>query len=103
MFGGFVLFLAIIIVFHTAFSTYEHLSHLKALGKPEGALPQDVILEAVVGLVLGILGAALNAPPLKGITWASEMRKRSVDEMDTRAGFASYVNRGRYIFSPTSS
>lgn len=102
MSGGFILLLAILIVLHTAFSTYEHLSHLKALGKPEGSLPQDIILEAVVGLALGILGAALNAPPLKGNTWASEMRKRSLDEMDTRGSFASYVTRGKHIFSPAS-
>ena len=70
------------------------LSHLKALGRPEGALPQDVcihfpiesfvirlthvqiVIEAFVSLVIGILGASLNAPELKEITWRSEMRKR---------------------------
>lgn len=35
-----------------------------------------IILEALVGLVLGIVGASLNTPPLKEITWASEFRKR---------------------------
>lgn len=29
-------------------------------------------------MVLGILGASLNAPPLKEITWASEMQKQYV-------------------------
>ncbi|ESK96516.1 hypothetical protein Moror_7024 [Moniliophthora roreri MCA 2997] len=102
MFGRFVLLVAILIVLHAAFSTYEHLSHLKALGKPEGFLPQDIVLEAIVGLALGVLGASLNAPALKGITWASEMRKRSIDEMDSRTGFGSFVNRGRRILSPTA-
>ncbi|KAK7061028.1 hypothetical protein VNI00_000763 [Paramarasmius palmivorus] len=100
MLGRFVLLTAILVVLHAAFSTYEHLSHLKALGKPEGSLPQDIVLEALVGLALGILGASLNAPTLKGMTWASEMRKRSIDEMDARTGFASFVNRGRRILSP---
>jgi hypothetical protein len=70
------------------------LSHLKALGKPEGLLPNDVwifpsthllyanilqmIIEALLALVLGIVGASLNAAPLKEITWASEMRTRHV-------------------------
>ncbi|KAK0489172.1 hypothetical protein IW261DRAFT_1557668 [Armillaria novae-zelandiae] len=31
-----------------AFSTYEHLSHLKALERPEGQLPQDIVIEAFV-------------------------------------------------------
>ena len=32
--------------------------------------------ECTLALIIGVLGASLNAPPLKDITWASEMRKR---------------------------
>jgi membrane magnesium transporter 1 len=70
-----------------------------------------VVFEALMALVLGIIGASLNAPPLKEITWASEMKTwyegdhstdfhqlilfiRSIDEMDSRLGFASYVHHG---------
>ncbi|KAJ6591471.1 hypothetical protein DFH09DRAFT_1137121 [Mycena vulgaris] len=111
-----LLCLATVAVFHAAFSTYEHLSHLKAMGRPEGSLPIDVrllllecltnslrrtqiILEAFLALVLGTIGASLNAPALKEITWAAEMRKRSIDDMDSRLGFANFVNRGRILFS----
>jgi len=78
----------------------------------------QIIIEALVAVVLGILGASLNAPPLKEITWASEMQKRyesvallspnrpadlgsrsKIDEMDSRLGFASFVNRGRNVLS----
>ncbi|KAJ7917488.1 magnesium transporter [Mycena leptocephala] len=99
MLAAVLLCLATIFVFHAAFSTYEHLSHLKAMGRPEGSLPTDIILEALLALVLGTLGASLNAPPLKEITWAAEMRKRSIDEMDSRLSFASFVNRGNNLFS----
>ncbi|KAH7926036.1 hypothetical protein BV22DRAFT_1009942, partial [Leucogyrophana mollusca] len=90
-----------------AYSTYEHLSHLKALGRPEGPLPLNTVYESILALILGILGASLNAPPLKDITWASEMKKRhrycrSIDEMDSRLSFASYNNRGRIVLSPES-
>jgi len=99
MLGTTLLCLATVAVFHAAFSTYEHLSHLKAMGRPEGSLPIDVILEAFFALVLGILGASLNSPTLKEITWAAEMRKRSIDDMDSRLSFASFVNRGKNLFS----
>jgi hypothetical protein len=36
----------------------------------------QIVVETLVGLILGILGASLNAPPLKEITWASEMQKQ---------------------------
>jgi len=97
MLGRFLLSLATISLLHAAFSTYEHLSHLKALGKPEGSLPADIVLEALTALVLGVLGASLNAPPLKDITWQSEMKKRTIDDMDSRLGFASFINRGRSL------
>ncbi|KAJ7091427.1 magnesium transporter [Mycena belliarum] len=99
MLGAILLCLATVAVLHAAFSTYEHLSHLKAMGRPEGALPTDIIFEALLALVLGTIGASINTPNLKEITWAAEMRKRSIDEMDSRLGFASFVNRGTNLFS----
>ncbi|PAV20129.1 hypothetical protein PNOK_0506300 [Pyrrhoderma noxium] len=90
LFGRTLLTVAILLLLHAAYSTYEHLSHLKALGRPEGALPQDIVIEAFVSLVIGILGASLNAPELKEITWRSEMRKRKIDEMDSRLSFANW-------------
>ncbi|TFK48549.1 hypothetical protein OE88DRAFT_1664433 [Heliocybe sulcata] len=94
MFGRLLIVLGAAALLHAAFSTYEHLSYLKALGRLEESVPNDVTLEALVGLFLGILGASLDAPALKEITWASEMKKRSIDEMDSRLGFANWSNRG---------
>lgn len=37
-----------------------------------------IVYESVIALILGTLGASLSAPPLKDITWASEMKKRWV-------------------------
>ncbi|EJD07525.1 uncharacterized protein FOMMEDRAFT_73630 [Fomitiporia mediterranea MF3/22] len=99
MLGRVLLTVAILALLHAAFSTYEHLSHLKALGRPEGSLPQDIIAEALVSLILGIIGASLNAPELKEITWRSEMRKRKIDDMDSRLSFASWTNRGNELLS----
>jgi len=84
-------------LFHAAFSTYEHLSHLKALGRPEGSLPSSIVLESLLALFLGIIGACVKAPPLKEITWASEMKTRTIDDMDARMGFASFVTRGNVL------
>lgn len=66
----------------------------------------QVVVEALVALVIGTLGASFNAPVLKEITWASlmktrcvassflftlaEMLCRTVEEMDTRLGFADW-------------
>ncbi|KAI0255919.1 magnesium transporter [Lactifluus subvellereus] len=97
MLGQFLLTIAIITLFHAAFSTYEHLSLLKALGKPEGLLPSSIVLESFVALLLGIIGACLKAPAPKEITWASEMKTRTIDDMDSRMGFANFVTRGKVL------
>ncbi|KAF4610684.1 hypothetical protein D9613_006990 [Agrocybe pediades] len=99
MLGRIFLLLATLGTFHAAYSTYEHLSHLKALERPEGSLPQDIVLEIFIALFLGIIGACLNTPAFKEISWSSEMRKHKIDEMDSRLGFANYVNRGKMLFS----
>ncbi|KAL9713557.1 hypothetical protein Ac2012v2_003168 [Leucoagaricus gongylophorus] len=100
-----VIFLAVVFLLHAGYSGYEYLSRLKALGQPQEALPKDIAIETLFGAILGIIGAALLGPPLKQISWASEMRQHKIDEMDARVGFASYIHRGRRIFSniPTES
>ncbi|KII87330.1 hypothetical protein PLICRDRAFT_177094 [Plicaturopsis crispa FD-325 SS-3] len=111
MLGRIFVVLATLAIFHAAFSTYEHLSHLKALGRPEGSLPADefnmalrrkIVFEALLALVFGTIGASCNAPELKEITWASEMKKCSIDGMDSRMGFANFVSRGKSFLSQHS-
>jgi hypothetical protein len=79
-----------------------------------------------VALFLGIIGAWLKAPPLKEITWASEMETRyspthspsslfashnapsasphlaicvyrKIDDVDARMGFANFETQGRVL------
>jgi len=74
------------------------------------------VLETLLALILGILGAALNVPALKEITWSNEMKNQfvtyapmsflwslsvpfsKIDDMDSRLGFANYVNRRTHVF-----
>jgi len=70
---------------------------LKALGRPEASLPSSIVLESLFALFLGIIGACVKAPPLKEITWASEMKTRTIDDMDARMGFANFVTRGSVL------
>ncbi|EKM50490.1 uncharacterized protein PHACADRAFT_263809 [Phanerochaete carnosa HHB-10118-sp] len=93
MVGDVLLILGCIAILHAAFSTYEHLSHLKALGRPEGALPADIIVEAFVALALGTLCATLRTDELREITWRSEMKRRSLDDIDPRLSFATFAQR----------
>ncbi|KAI5999319.1 hypothetical protein F5J12DRAFT_274339 [Pisolithus orientalis] len=95
MLGKVLLLIATLLLFHAACTTYDHVSHLRALVQPEAHVPLNTVYESILALVLGILGASMNSPPLKDITWASEMKKRTIDEMDARPGLASYASRAK--------
>ncbi|KAF9454309.1 hypothetical protein P691DRAFT_797860 [Macrolepiota fuliginosa MF-IS2] len=99
MLARLLMLFCVISLLHAGYSGYEHLSRLKALGQPQEALPKDIAIETLIGAIFGIIGASLYGSPLKQISWASEMRQHKIDEMDARIGFASYIHRGRNIFS----
>ncbi|KAH9940851.1 uncharacterized protein BXZ73DRAFT_88553 [Epithele typhae] len=98
MLGGLMLFIATLALLHATYSTYEHLSHLKALGRPEGALPSDIVFEAVTALVLAIVGATVRSPALREVTWRSEMKRRAAEEQpDPRMSFATFAERAGIV------
>ncbi|KAL1944964.1 hypothetical protein VTO73DRAFT_2584 [Trametes versicolor] len=106
MLGQVMLLVAAATLLHAAFSTYEHLSHLKALGRPEGALPSDIVFEALASLFLTIFGATLRSSPLREVTWRSEMKRRAQEEdEDPRLSFATFAQRAGIApnSSPSSS
>ena len=41
-------------------------------------LLDQIVLETIIALFFGILGACLNTPSFKEISWSSEMRKQCV-------------------------
>ncbi|KAM5534655.1 hypothetical protein V8D89_011667 [Ganoderma adspersum] len=104
MLGGLILLVATVALLHAAYSTYEHLSHLKALGRPEGALPNDIVVEAVIALVLAIVGAAVRSPSLREVTWRSEMKRRALEEEgDPRMSFDKFLQRAGIVPKSVSS
>ncbi|KAI0832069.1 hypothetical protein BC628DRAFT_1415531 [Trametes gibbosa] len=99
-----MLLVATVALLHAAFSTYEHLSHLKALGRPEGPLPNDIVLEAIGALFLAIVGATVRSSHLREVTWRSEMKHRAQEEEeDPRLSFATFAQRAGIAPKASSS
>ncbi|KAH9840044.1 magnesium transporter [Rhodofomes roseus] len=103
MLGDIMLYVATLAILHAAYSTYEHLSYLKALGRPEGSLPQDIVFEAIAALILGIVGSAIRTPELREVTWRSEMKRRSAEEQDPRLSFTTFAQRAGILQSSSAS
>ncbi|KAI0774760.1 membrane magnesium transporter-domain-containing protein [Trametes elegans] len=104
MLGQLMLLVATVALLHAAYSTYEHLSHRKALGRPEGSLPNDIVIEAIASLFLAIVGATVRSAPLREVTWRSEMKRRSQeDDADPRLSFAAFAQRAGILPKALSS
>ena len=98
-----VLMFGTVVFFHAAYSTYEFLGLQKSLGLLGKSVPVDVSarhssmrkaggdtditlhdlpiapqikVEAIVSLLIILVGTVLTASPLRDITWASEYQKR---------------------------
>ncbi|PWZ01887.1 hypothetical protein BCV70DRAFT_156945 [Testicularia cyperi] len=99
--GRLALALGTLIFLHAAYSTYEQLSIRKSLGQVDvesQRMPIDITIETLVSFFVILIGVSMTAAPLKEVTWASEMRKRTVDEVDSRSSFATLTHRGQVLF-----
>ncbi|CAO1629920.1 unnamed protein product [Jaminaea pallidilutea] len=96
--GRAILLIGTVLFLHSAYSTYEHSSISKSVGISQPRIPLDITAETILGLVLLVGGVLVSSPPLKEITWAAEMKKRSIDEVDARTSFATFNHRGPYVF-----
>ncbi|CAO1632777.1 unnamed protein product [Parajaminaea phylloscopi] len=87
-----------ILFLHAAYSTYEHSSIAKTVGLSQAKVPLDITIETAVSLLVLVVGLLLSSHPLREITWAAEMQKRSIDEIEAKTNFATFNHRGPFLF-----
>jgi len=96
LFRGF-LFLAIVILFHGAYSVAEWRSVTR---NTEGLpIPLDITLQCLFGLVLAMLAVLNIAGDFKEIRASVEMSAKSFETVSNRQSFYVYNHRGK-AFSP---
>ncbi|CAB4390159.1 unnamed protein product [Rhizophagus irregularis] len=87
-----------ITLIHSTYSTYEHLSYLKAVEKAND-MPIEITVECLFSVIIFAISVILVAGPLNPILMKSEMVKKSIDKVDTRPSFNTFNHRGRIIKS----
>ncbi|KAG0044309.1 Membrane magnesium transporter 1 [Gryganskiella cystojenkinii] len=96
--GRIICFLGFLLLFHSGYSTFEHLSYLKAVDGHEDGLPLDIMVELLVSVALFGLGIVMVADDFKEILMETEMAKQSIESLDARPSFYSFNHRGRAVF-----
>ncbi|KAK9723275.1 hypothetical protein K7432_002072 [Basidiobolus ranarum] len=95
--GKILSLVGLFVLSHSAYSTYEHLSYLKAAEKLENGLPIDIIVECMVGIIIFMVGFTLVSGPLKPILMEVEMAKQTISKFDARPSFQTFNHRGVYL------
>ncbi|KAG0316275.1 Membrane magnesium transporter 1 [Linnemannia gamsii] len=96
--GRLVCLVAFFLFFHSGYSTFEHLSYLKAIDGHESGLPLDITIELLTSVALFGLGIVMVADDFKEILMETEMAKQSIESLDARPSFYSFNHRGRAVF-----
>ncbi|KAK9762992.1 hypothetical protein K7432_010725 [Basidiobolus ranarum] len=91
----------LLLLSHSAYSTYEHLSYLKATDKHEDGLPVDIIIECMVAIIIFMVGFTLVSGSLKPILMEVEMAKQTINKLDSRPSFQTFNHRGVYLHNKT--
>ncbi|ORZ04174.1 membrane magnesium transporter-domain-containing protein [Lobosporangium transversale] len=97
-FGKLACLFGFLLLFHSGYSTFEHLSYLKAVDGHESGLPTDIVVELLVSVAIFGLGIVLVADNFKEILMETEMAKQSIESLDARPSFYSFNHRGRAVF-----
>ncbi|KAL5041646.1 hypothetical protein BDW71DRAFT_163569 [Aspergillus fruticulosus] len=84
----------LVLLAHAGYSAHEHtvLYSNVHLSSSSSALPQDIVIEALVSLLIVSTGLALGAEKLKPVSW-SEWAKEVEREGDTRNPYARLEER----------
>ncbi|KAF9434246.1 Membrane magnesium transporter 1 [Entomortierella beljakovae] len=96
--GRFIILVGFLLLFHSGYSTFEHLSYLKAIDGHESGLPLDIMIELISSVALFGLGIVLVADDFKEILMETEMAKQSIESLDSRPSFYAFNHRGRAVF-----
>ncbi|POY73024.1 hypothetical protein BMF94_3862 [Rhodotorula taiwanensis] len=105
MFGRILVALSSLALLHSVYAAWSARTTAKyagiALERRLGTqVPTEVAVEAIASFVLLVIGILWTAPPLKGVTFASEMSNRTVDTADAGLGLANLRHRGAILFAP---
>ncbi|KAK9897093.1 hypothetical protein P389DRAFT_194731 [Cystobasidium minutum MCA 4210] len=88
-FGRFLMLTGLVLLLLSAYH--------RALAKEQLVLLSEESLQLAGSFILLSVGIALTASPLKPITWQAELRRHTIDQSDSRLGFANIHHRGTLL------
>ncbi|KAI8976540.1 magnesium transporter [Pilobolus umbonatus] len=91
--GNILSVLGVLFLFHSAYSTYEHLAYVKAIDEDTTGLPTDIVFECVFSALTALVGIVLSTDTFKPIAMEDEVVKMTIDKIDTKPNFITFNHR----------
>lgn len=93
-----LLIIGFVSLLHAAYSAAQHRSHLRLVEQEfDGLLPLDIILQALISLMVSMMGIVNVCGQFKEIRALDDLKDKSLDTLYNRPNFYIYNHRGRLL------
>ncbi|KAG8198407.1 hypothetical protein JTE90_021648 [Oedothorax gibbosus] len=87
---------------HAAYSAAQHRAYLRLIEQTFDYLPEDIIVQALVSLLLTLWAVTVVAGEFKEIRATTELENKSFEVIGNRPSFYTFSHRGK-VMSPVYS
>lgn len=97
VFNRILLLIGSALFLNSAYSVYAERILLHG-GTTLNYIPSTKLIgQLAISFVLLSIGIIISAPPLQDIHWKTQLKKRSIDEFDSKIGFMNLHNRASVL------
>ncbi|XKL63160.1 hypothetical protein PGB90_005524 [Kerria lacca] len=89
--------LGLLSLFHTAYSAAKHRSYLRLKEQENGTLPLDIILQAVISLIIAMIGIVNTSGEFKEISATKNLERKSWETLRNVPSFYVFNHRGKAL------
>lgn len=90
--------LGLLALAHAAYSAAQHRAYLRLTEQEFTALPIDILIQSIVGLVLVCFGIVRVVGIFREIKASAEIEKRNWESLSNRPAFYTFAHRGKFLF-----
>ncbi|KAJ1505606.1 hypothetical protein HMI54_015491 [Coelomomyces lativittatus] len=93
----FITLFSFALLFHSAYSAFEHVTYLKSINRTNEPLPSDIVLETLLATFLCLFSVLLLTDPFKPISLASDFQDLPRAAYQFHPHFVYFPSRVRFF------
>ena len=90
--------LGLLALFHAAYSAAQHRSYLRITEREFTALPTDILIQVIAGLVTTCYGIVRVVGKFREIKAAADLETKTWDNAGNRTSFYTFAHRGKVLY-----